>query len=111
MADPRLNPDPPVAHPPEGAGLLQRTPRPPWGAVALQPHPLDPKCLQRPVVGGGAKSAVADHRPGCPASGLNDSLDRGVASRFWWKAADAGSRWCMLGGGGDSLIHHLLLES
>jgi hypothetical protein len=32
-----------------------------------------------------------------------------VASRFWWKATGAGSHRRMLRGGGDGLIHHLLL--
>jgi hypothetical protein len=31
-----------------------------------------------------------------------------VASRWWWKSADAGSRWPILCGGDDSLGDHLL---
>jgi hypothetical protein len=94
MADPRLDPDPPVAQPAEGAGSLQRTPGLAWGAVALQPDPRHAQLRQGRVVGGATESAVADHGTRHPAGELNDpwtagtswAASGGLPCCSWWSA-------------------------
>src|SRR5437867_8837085 len=55
VADPGLDPDPPVAQPPERPGPFMLSPGLAWGAGALQPHPPDPQFAQGTAVAGGAE--------------------------------------------------------
>ena len=94
LADPRLDPDPPVAHPLEHAGPLLFPAGVARRTRAGQPDPLDAKLGKGGVVGRGPNPRSATTVPGarpvssmtCSTAGTSWAASPGLPLLGWWVA-------------------------